>query len=236
MRLNLYISKSGIASRRKADCLIKEGKARVNGKVVREPFFRLDSQDEVTVDGQTISLKKHVYLIFNKPEGVTTTLKDRFAESKITDFLPEGFEGAFPVGRLDKRSSGLLIITNDGDLCFNLTHPKFSIEKEYLLELKGLLSEAACRKALAGVADDGDFLKVNNIRILKKDQYDTFCRVVVCEGKKRHLRRLFKSLGFPVRNLQRIRLAGLLLGNLKPGQCRILSKEKISKLLFPKSV
>ncbi|MDD5526180.1 MAG: S4 domain-containing protein, partial [Candidatus Omnitrophica bacterium] len=109
MRLSLFIAKSGHASRRKADLLIADGKVRVNGRVVREPYFQVGPEDSVETGGKRLSVVEKLYLALNKPEGVTTTLEDRFADKKVTDLLPEKFRGVFPVGRLDKNSSGLLI-------------------------------------------------------------------------------------------------------------------------------
>ena len=227
MRLSLFIAKSGYASRRKADDLIQAGKVEVNGKVVAEPYFRVSEEDVVIVNGKTLILSGHVYLAFNKPEGVTTTLQDKFAEKKVTDYLPEKYKGVFPVGRLDKNSSGLLILTNDGDTCYRLTHPKFSVEKEYVVRVSGSVREEDCEKAKKGVVDEGEHLKIKTMRILKADKQTTTCGVIACEGKKRHIRRLFAGLGFSVLELQRIRIGSLVLGDLKPGEYRVIKKEEL---------
>ncbi|MFH1767818.1 MAG: S4 domain-containing protein, partial [Candidatus Omnitrophota bacterium] len=123
MRLNLFISRSGFASRRKADEMIKKGKVQVNGSEINQPWYNVASGDKVTVQGEVIKEKKYVYLVFYKPKGVTATLKDRFASRSLADYIPDRFKGVFPVGRLDKNSEGLLILTNDGRLSFNLSHP-----------------------------------------------------------------------------------------------------------------
>ncbi len=237
MRLSLFIAKSGYASRRKADCLIKEGKVKVDGKKVVKPFLQVSNKNEVKVGGKALRLKEHIYILFNKPKGVTTTLSDKFALKKVIDFFPKKFftgsesafgrEGIYPVGRLDKQSCGLLILTNDGDFCYRLTHPKFSIEKEYLLELKGQLSFSDCQRAKNGLNLDGEFLKVKSIRELSSQNNKTLCKVVISEGKKRHLRRLFKALGFPVRELKRIRVGSLALGSLKTGKYKLIEGKKI---------
>lgn len=245
MRLNLFISKAGVASRRKADILIKDGKVAVNAKVTREPFFSVEERDKVTVEEKLITLQKHIYVIFHKPCGVTTTLGDKFAPRKIIDFLPKELKGVYHVGRLDKNSCGLIILTNDGNLCYHLTHPKFEIEKEYLVKVTGkIMTEVDCDKAKQGIEDKGDFLKVKDIEILKQnksrpflqdiekelDKNESFAKVIICEGKKRHLRRLFRGLGFTVKHLERVRIGRLKLGNLKQGEYRLIEKEKIYSL------
>jgi len=146
----------------------------------------------------------------------------------VVDFLPAKFKGVFPVGRLDKNSSGLLILTNDGDLCYRLTHPKFSVEKEYIARVSGIFRQDDCLRAKKGVIDEGEHLKVSDIKILKTEKQDTVCGVIVCEGKKRHLRRLFSGLGFPVKELKRIRIGRLYLGDLPPGEYRIVEKDELA--------
>lgn len=237
MRLNLFIAKSGYASRRKADCLIKEGKVRVNNEEALKPFLQVGNKDKVEVEGKTLRLKEHIYILFNKPKGVTTTLSDKFAFEKVIDFFPKKFfarsesafggKGIYPVGRLDRQSCGLLILTNDGDFCYRLTHPKFSIEKEYLVELKGQISPHDCQRAKNGLNLDGEHLKVKSIRVLSSRENRALCKVVISEGKKRHLRRLFTALGFPVGELKRVRVGGLVLGSLKTGKYRLMEGKKI---------
>jgi pseudouridine synthase len=227
MRLSLFIAKSGYASRRKADALIEEGKVEVNGRTVREPYFRVNPGDTVRACGKPLHITEHVYIVFNKPVGVTTTVQDKFAEQKVVDFLPAQFKGVFPVGRLDKNSSGLLVLTNDGDVCYHLTHPKFAVEKEYIVRVAGILRKEDCQRAKKGVVDEGDHLKVKNIRITKSEKESTICTAVVSEGKKRHIRRLCVGLGFPVLELKRVRIGNLKLGDLKPGEYRIVKKEEL---------
>ena len=233
MRLNVYIAKSGISSRRKADALIAGGSVSLNGVIVRQPFVCVGDSDDVAVNGLSLKQKDDIYLAFHKPAGVTSTKKDRFAKKTIVDYLPKKFQCRFPVGRLDKDSSGLLILTNDGRACYGLTHPKFMVEKEYVLLLKGMLAPADCLKAKTGVIDDGDLLKAKEIKVIRKSLNSTLCRVVVCEGKKRHLRRLFQVLGFRVLELLRVRVGAVTLGKIKPGAYHIISKQLVYKnILF----
>ncbi|MCK9615461.1 MAG: rRNA pseudouridine synthase [Candidatus Omnitrophica bacterium] len=232
MRLNVYISKSGYCSRRKADLLIKESKVTVNGAIIDKPFYEVDKNSNVCVGGNNISIKDYVYIVFNKPKGVTTTCHDKFADKKIVDFFPEKFRGIFPVGRLDKDTSGLIILTNDGKLCYQVTHPKFQIEKEYKIILDKVLSKNDIQKAIKGISDTGELLKVKKINLFKESPFQSSYGVVISEGKKRHLRRLFNALGYYVIDLKRIRIGDLSIGNLKSGDYIFLEKEKIYHLLF----
>lgn len=222
MRLNHYIAKTGLTSRRGADKLIASGEVFVDGCKILEPFFQVKDNSQVKVSGKVLKLKQHIYLLFNKPKGVTTTLSDKFAAKTVADFIPQKYSGVYPAGRLDKNSSGLLILTNDGDFCYKLTHPKFMVEKEYCLELKGLLGSSGQQKAKQGVRGEGEILKVKKIKVLKQSKEKTICQVIISEGKKRHLRRLFKQLGYPVKELKRVRVGSYLLGDLKLGQYRLI--------------
>ncbi len=229
MRLNTFIARSGVCSRRKADCLIKEGKVRVNNKIIREPWYNVKSNDRVEIDNSLITPKNFVYMIFYKPKGVITTLKDRFASRTIRDYLPSYLKGIYPVGRLDKNSQGLLILTNDGNLCYRISHPRFRVEKEYEVEVKGNVSLNDIKQAKEGFLESNELLKVDRISIEKRNKDTTRLRVVTHQGKKRQIRRIFMHLGFKVIYLKRIRVANLLLGNLKPGEFRILKKEEVAK-------
>ena len=222
MRLNRYIASSGYSSRRKADILIREGKVIVNGQIIREPWYRVNPGDSVIVKGRRIELSKYTYIVLNKPKGFIVTRKDKFAKNTIYRLLPKEFRNLFPVGRLDKNSRGLLLLTNDGEFCYKYTHPKFEVEKEYLLLVKGLFSKENINKACQGIKEGKDLLKVKNITIQKVYPDKTELAVVVTEGKKRHLRRLFSSLGFRVLDLKRIRMGKFSLGNLKEGYFRVI--------------
>lgn len=230
MRLNVFIAKSGIASRRGADELIKAGKVKVDGVVIFEPFFQVQPDSRVTLGDVNVFLKEYVYLILNKPENVTTTKKDRHAVKTVIDCLPDKYNNLFPVGRLDKNSTGLLILTNDGNFCHQLTHPRFEIEKEYLLTVSGNISKGDCQRALKGIRHQGEVLAVKRIDVLKASREESEIKAVVTEGKKRHLRRLFKALGFSVKNLKRVRIGQLKLSSLAAGRYKILPKDKIYSL------
>jgi len=230
MKLNLFISKSGFCSRRKAALLVKEGKVSVDNKIVAEPWFEVGPESVVKIGNKTIgSVNKHTYIMFNKPAGVTTTLSDRFAQKKIIDFIPKHFSGVYPVGRLDKFSRGLILLTNDGDLCYRMTHPKYEVEKEYMVCIEGRADENLPQKLKKGVMDEEDLLKVKEAVIEKSGSEKSRIKVVVCEGKKRHLRRLFMSFGLKVLDLQRVRIGKLTLGDLREGGYKVIDI-KIARL------
>jgi len=234
MNLNAFISKSGFCSRRKAALLVKEGQVTVNGRVVTEPWYDVKAGDVVRSGAQTIASSREVYIVLNKPKGVTSTLDDRFAQKMIADLIPRKFGRVYPVGRLDRDSRGLIIMTNDGDLCHSLTHPKFEVEKEYVVTIKGEAEPSVIRRLKKGVEDEGDILKVKEAIIEKTFANKTAIKVVICEGKKRHLRRLFGRLGLDVVDLVRIRIGGFGLGDLRDGRFKILDKETLLTALHLK--
>ena len=227
MNLNVFIAKSGVCSRRDATVLVKEGRVTVNGKIVREPWHDVEEGSSVKVGNKLLRAEKHVYIVFNKPKGVTATLEDRFAAAKVTDFIPKKFGRVYPVGRLDKFSRGLIILTNDGDLCYAVTHPKFEVEKEYLVIVSGEVDRHAIDRIKKGVKEGDDVLSVKSAVVEYSSPDTTKLKVVVCEGKKRHLRRLFEQLGYTVNDLKRVRVGRLTLGDLKEGEFRVLDKDRI---------
>lgn len=236
MQLNAFIAKSGLCARRKAALLIQGGRVTVNGKKVLEPWYRIQERDSVKVDGKLLDTREGIYIIVNKPKGVTVTREDRFAARKITDIIPHEYRHLYPVGRLDRDSRGLLILTNDGDLCYRLTHPKFEIEKEYRVCVKGTLEDQQLKKLKKGVRDGADTLKVKTCSIVRSGQGRTELAVIVTEGKKRHLRRLFAAIGLTVLDLKRIRIGSLELGTLREGSFKAIKKRAIYKMALSVTV
>ncbi|MDD5136206.1 MAG: pseudouridine synthase [Candidatus Omnitrophica bacterium] len=230
MRLNAFIAKAGFTSRRKAAELIKDGKVKVGGKVVAEPWYVIKKGDAVTVSGKLLHAEESLYFIVNKAKGVTATVEDKHALKKIVEMVSADRARLYPIGRLDKDSRGLMILTNDGDLCYRLTHPKFEVEKEYVVAVKGTLDSDALARLKRGVFSEGDMLKVKTYSEVKKVADRTMLHVIIAEGKKRHLRRLFKSLGHPVIDLKRIRIGGLRLGQLAEGGFRKIGRDEIYSL------
>lgn len=227
MNLNVYIAKSGYCSRRKADLLIKSGQVCVNGKTATEPWRRVTDGDSVSVSGRPLATEEHVYVIFNKPYGVTSTVEDKYALKKVVDMVPKDKGRLYPVGRLDKMSRGLMILTNDGDFCNKVTHPRYEIEKEYIVVVRGAVDNALVDKMRRGVHDCGDLLQVKRAAIRSTDDKKSVLQVIVSEGKKRHIRRLFLKLGFSVLDLRRVRIGSLQLDTLKEGEYRLVDRDVI---------
>lgn len=227
VKLNVYIARSGRCSRRKADALIKEGEVTVNGGIILHPWYNIKEGDRVEVRGKVLAAEDHAYIIFNKPYGVTSTVEDRFASRKVVDVVPKNMGRLYPVGRLDRMSRGLIILTNDGELCQKLTHPKFEIEKEYLVTIRGPAPDSLPAKLVNGAEDGGDFLSVKSADIAVNGGKRSVIRAIVCEGKKRHIRRLFLKLGLNVLDLKRVRIGNLLLGDMREGSFKILSRDYI---------
>ena len=230
MRLNAYLSNSGFCARRKAGEYIKEGHVKIGGRIVREPWYVVKEGDDIRVNGKPLRVENKIYIIINKSKGVTSTVEDKFAQKKITDLIPKKLGRLYPVGGLDKESRGLQILTNDGDFCYGSTHPKFEIEKEYNVIVNGPVDDAGVTKLKKGVYADGEFLKVKSCTIKRSEEEKAELSVIVCEGKKRHLRRLFKGIGLDVIDLKRVRIGSLVLGNLKEGSVVKMDKETIYRL------
>ena len=225
MNLNVYLAKSGVCSRRDAAVLIKEGKVTVNGKPVIEPWCKVGPKDAVKVRGKLLRQEHSVYILLNKPKGVTSTVEDKFAESTVVDCIPKKYGRVYPVGRLDKPSRGLILLTNDGDLCYRMTHPKFAVEKEYLVTVKGKVGQELLGRLKKGVRDGEDMLRVKEAYLAYADASRSRLKIVACEGKKRHLRRMLEDLGCEVLDLIRVRIGALHLGRIKEGKFIVIDKD-----------
>ncbi len=236
IRLNRFISQSGLCSRRKADLFIKEGRVKVNGKVVTQPGIKIDPErDTVEVDGKLIKQQeKKVYIKIYKPRGYLTQLgKDKFGRKTLTDLMEEvGIkERVFPAGRLDLESEGLLILTNDGNFANIVMHPRKKIPKKYIVEVKGRVSGDTFKKMKKGKKLDDTFLKPDDIKILKKKKNSTLLEITIHSGQKRIIRRFMKSFGHSVLRLIRIKIDGISLDGLKPSQWKYLSKKEIESVV-----
>jgi len=241
VKLNVYLSRCGVASRRKADTLIKNGAVSINGKRVFQPYIEVDEDsDIIKVFDKRISLQKKVYLALNKPEGYTSTLKDRFATLKVTDLIPPEMGKVFPAGRLDKNSTGLIILTTDGDFAQSMTHPAFEVEKEYEVTVTPVFDPKKIYILKKGILDEGERLKAHSGKMIKNLplQKRSLISIVMKEGKKREVRRMFERLNYTIISLERVRIGNILLGGLKPGEYRPLSQKEISFFLkrTPKTI
>jgi 23S rRNA pseudouridine2605 synthase len=224
------LARAGYGSRRRAEDLIREGRVRIGGRVA-ELGDRVDPlRDAITVDDVAVPAHPELrYFAFNKPPGVTTTLTDRHAERTVESFLPEG-PRVFPVGRLDRESEGLLLLTNDGGLAHRLQHPRYGVEKEYLVEVEGSLSVKVTRRLTAGVTLEDGPARALRAGAIQRIRGRSALTLVMREGRKREVRRMMEAVGFPVVRLVRIRVGSVRLGDLVPGGVRPLLPEEIADL------
>lgn len=234
-RLQKFLAEAGVASRRRAEELIAQGDVQVNGQVVTEMGRRIDpKKDEVTYLGKKITGKtaESVYIMLHKPVGYVTTAKEQFGRPAVVDLIQGVNARIFPVGRLDYDTSGLLLLTNDGDLTYKLTHPKHEVEKTYLAKLYGVPDEGALQKFRRGVLIDGRRTRPAKIQILERAKDGRFCtaEIVIHEGRNRQVRKMCAAIKHPVAQLQRVGVGALLLGNLPKGKYRYLTEKEIKYL------
>ena len=233
-RLQVVLARFGIASRRGVVSLIEAGKITVNGKLIVEKGFRVNAvSDKITVDGQELSIEipqeKRTF-IFNKPKGVMTTLQDPHAERTVADFFKDVSARVFPVGRLDRDTTGLLLMTNDGELAFRLTHPKFGVKKSYRARVEGLVTEANTKRLEKGIDLEEGRTAPCVVQIEEKTVKETILMVTLHEGKKRQIRRIFEKIGHRVLALERLTYGPLSLGDLRFGQKRELNTHEVKLL------
>lgn len=230
MRINKYIASAGVTSRRKADELIEAGKVKVNGKVLENPGYQVEDSDIVEVDGVAIKpASKLVYYLLNKPCGFVTSTADKEGRRVVTELVPDEIR-VFPVGRLDYNTSGLLILTNDGELANKLMHPSGEFDKTYLVRCTGIVTRAEASRLAKGVDIGGFVTSPAEVKLIRHDKNSTVAEITIHEGKNRQVRRMFEALGHEVTELQRIRLGNLTIGKLALGQCRKLGPAEIEYL------
>jgi len=242
-RLQKVLACAGVASRRKCEELILQGRVRVNGQVVTQLGTKVDLvRDIIEVDGQPITLEKKVYILLHKPRGYLSDTLDFRGRPSALALVPGG-ERLYPAGRLDARSEGLLLLTNDGELAHRLTHPRYEHEKEYLALVEGQPTEATLRRMLEGVEQDGEILRADAVERRERLGLEAqihgwkeaprgmvWLRIILHEGKKRHIRRMCAALGHPVQRLIRTRIGPLELGDLPVGKWRHLTEREVKRL------
>ena len=229
-RLQRILARAGYGSRRACEVLIVEGRVTLNGTVATLGDRADPVEDEVRVDGLEVNLDPNVkYYALHKPTGVVTTMRDPQGRPDIRGFLPEG-PRVFAVGRLDRDTEGLLLLTNDGDLANALTHPRFGVEKEYLAEVEGVPTPKHIGQLRRGVElEDGDAL-AKSARVAGRSGDRGAVRLVMTEGRKREVRRLLAAVGLPVTRLVRVRVGPIRLGGLPPGERRELTHDEVVAL------
>lgn len=231
MRINKFLSNSGVASRRKCDLLIEEGKVTVNGKVVNELGLKInEKKDKVKVEGKEISLpSSFVYIKLNKPKGYACTASDEKGRKTIYD-LVDCEERLFSIGRLDYDTEGLIILTNDGDFANAVAHPRFQTEKEYRVTAEGEIKESELAVMRKGVVVDGERMPSARVEKLSYENGFTKLSVVIDEGQNRQVRRMFEAIGHQIKLLKRVRIGQVRLGGLKRGEYRDLTEEELNLL------
>ena len=234
IRLQKYLAEAGIASRRKAEELILQGKVQVNGKVVTELGTKVvPEKDEICYLGKPVKIEnRKVYILLNKPIGYVTTVKDQFDRDSVLD-LVKVKERIVPVGRLDMYTSGALILTNDGDFVYKVTHPKHEIHKTYTVTLKGIVEKEKVEQLRQGVDIGGYVTKPAKVRYLKTDEEKQISRleIIIHEGKNRQVRKMCESIGYKVLALHRSAIAGIGVKDLELGKWRYLSQKEVENIL-----
>ena len=230
-RVQRALARAGFGSRRACEQLIVDSRVTVNGTVATLGD-RVDPEvDTVTVDGVTVNLDPNVrYYALHKPPGVVTTMNDPQGRPDIRGFLPEDGPRVFPVGRLDRDSEGLLLLTNDGELGNRLLHPRYAVEKEYLAEVDGAPTDRLVSRIRRGVELEDGLAKPTAVRVVAASGPRGALRLTMTEGRKREVRRLLAEVGLPVTRLVRLRIGPVKLGNLPPGELRELTPEEIRSL------
>lgn len=234
MRINKYIASCGVSSRRKAEELINSCRVKVNGVIINELSHQIDElKDKVEVDGKLISLSnKNVYIALYKPEGYITTVKDQFGRPNVLDLIKDIEERLYPVGRLDYETSGLLLLTNDGDLTFKLTHPKHNVDKVYRAKLKGIPNDTEIKNFERGLEIEDYITAPAKIKVLKsfKDKGYTECEIRIHEGRNRQVRKMCRAINHPVLKLKRVNMGEIGLKNLNEGEYRHLTSQEVNYL------
>ena len=231
-RLSKYLSQRGIGSRRKCDTLIKTGRIKVNNIVTLQPFYRIDSyKDIVTLDKYEINQNtKQIHIALYKPIRYLSDLLDNENRNVARTLIPID-SYLFPIGRLDYNSEGLMLFSNNGDIANIIMHPRYGIEKEYLVKFKGILHESILQKVKKGFMIDGSLHCFHSIKFLRLSISNSWYRVTLKEGKNRMIRKVGNKIGHPVLKLIRVRIGPIILGDLKPGEYRYLSEREKKDLL-----
>ncbi len=235
-RLHKYLARCGVASRRKCEVLIAEGHVRVNGQIPAEPGTTIDpARDVVLVDGKRVLPQELVVIAFYKPAQVLSAVEDASDRQTVVDLLPDLGVRLYPVGRLDYASEGLLLMSNDGDLTQRVLHPRYQVEREYEVKVKGDFDEAALARLRTGVVLSDGPTKPARVTVLRRPELTSnlWLRFVITEGRNRIVRRMCEAVGLDVLRLRRVRIGQVRLGELKPGKYRHLNALEKDSLLNP---
>ena len=228
MRINKYLAEKGIASRRRADELVVAGRVKING-IIATLGMSVEETDEVFVDDKAVSReeKQEKFYIMNKPKGVICTVADDRGRKTVIDLLPQDAGRVFPVGRLDYETEGLLILTNDGETAYRLTHPMNEIPKTYMAKIEGTMTEKDLNRIRSGIELDGVLTKKCKAHIVETNKAYTKVHITITEGRNRQVRRMFEAIGRTVMFLKRISIGKLKLTGLDRGEVRLLTQDEI---------
>ncbi|WP_028309529.1 pseudouridine synthase [Desulfitibacter alkalitolerans] len=231
-RLQKFLAAAGIASRRKSEELIQQGRVKVNGQVVTTLGAKIDpSRDRIHIDGKPLDTKEEpVYILLNKPKGYISTVRDTHGRKTVMDLIPKHMGRLYPVGRLDSQTTGLLLLTNDGELTYKLTHPKHEFSKTYRTLVKGKITHEAINQLEQGIPLEDGLTAPAIVNVLEIKDGKSLVEITIHEGKNRQVRRMFQAVGFPVQNLKRISFGFLNLKGVSPGKFRMLTSYEINNL------
>lgn len=231
-RLQKILAQAGVASRRRAEEYIRQGRVKVDGRVVTEMGARVDPDRQfVEFDGKPVSAReKPVYILLNKPQGYVSTLHDPQGRPVVTSLIKGVRERIFPVGRLDLDSEGALLLTNDGELANRILHPRFEVKKTYLARVTGQPRAEQLRRLAAGIVIEGRRTWPAAVTVREAGPESSLIEVIIHEGRKRQVRKMFAAIGHPVRQLKRIAYGGLELGSLPPGRYRYLHRRELARI------
>ncbi len=229
-RLNKHLAHAGYGSRRHVEELIRDGRVTVDGERVRELGTRVAPGQKVCVDDEPVRHERLVYWLVNKPRGTICSNHDPAGRPLALDLIPQVAQRVYTVGRLDEASEGLLLLTNDGDLAHRLMHPRFGVEKTYLVQVAGFPKKEDLEQLLKGIWLSDGHVRARSVKRLKSQKQSTWLRVVLSEGKNREIRRMLARLGHKVLRLRRVALGPVLLGTLESGKARRLSLQELEAL------
>lgn len=233
IRLQKVLAQAGFGSRRKCEEMITDGRVEVDGELVTELGTRVDPErQQVRVDGSRVRINpNHVTLALNKPKRVLSAMEDPKGRYTLRDIVGDKYDRIFHMGRLDYDSEGLILMTNDGELSQHVMHPKYEVEKTYIATIEGKISGTVCRRLVTtGVQLDDGWIKLDRCAIIDANRDTTIVKVVLHSGKNRIVRRIFGSIGFPVKRLVRTQIGPIKLGEIKPGSYRVLSQTEVRSL------
>ncbi|NLH97267.1 MAG: rRNA pseudouridine synthase [Clostridiaceae bacterium] len=231
IRLQKFLADAGVSSRRKCEELILQGRVQVNGKIVTEPGTKVEGSEEIKVDGEVIRPgRKRVYILLNKPTGYISSVKDQFSRKTVVDLVSGIKERIYPVGRLDYDTSGLIILTNDGEFANMLMHPRNEVEKVYVAEVEGRLDAEDIRRLEKGLDIGGHTTAPARVMIIEESAGRSVVEIAIHEGKNRQVRRMFEAVGHPVLRLKRTAIGGITDSSLTEGKWRHLRREEIDML------